>query len=125
MVSVEYVSSVRELIATKGGPVEPSAILPAIPWHPRDLRLEAFEALPIPVLVVDEAGRIAAWNQAMLALAHKPASALAGQLWWRLLSPRRDTAGALSVYCRPEPGTRRGFTLHGGAGDRAVLVQSA
>lgn len=78
---------------------------------PRDFRSAAFDAMPTPTLIVDEAGEIVACNEALAAESGIPSGTLLGQPWWLLLSPRSATA-------RDE--SRRRYVLHGAGGAREV-----
>lgn len=82
-----------------------------------DPRAAAFDALPLPALLVDPDGTIAAGNDAVGVLAGVQPGALTGCPWWTLLSPVNTTA-------TEEPDGARRYVLHGAGADRQVTVRT-
>ena len=88
-------------------------VLAAPKSPPRDPRVSGFEMLPMPALLVGEAGQVVACNEAAALLIGWPAASVIGEPWWLLLSPRGRAGGGAE---------RTMAVLRSATGDRIVTL---
>lgn len=104
-------------------PAQPLRDRAFVPWlvrpqaPPMDMRAAAFDALPLPALLVESGGAIVACNAAMVSQSGLQAAAMLRCPWWSIV-----TLGH-SVTRDQSRGTVRGAVLHGVQGDSEVWVR--